>query len=576
MMTENQLRQQQIQTSAAQQADIQAQAQERQRDVADSKYLQNKLYDPDFQKAFGTGDTDAITKHLAGQVQPKTLTNTIEESQKLIKNKQDRQTSKNSLVKSQVEAEDAANKSLMSALDPESLGKFSDEDAANIASAAVSRLSRQYGDVLGPDFASKITPHGGWNAGNVREWAPKIVALSGMGALAFDEAQRRSKEAAETADKLRSANAPYVVGPGAAALPANTATAAPATAASAASPVDSGIPISRGGPQPATAPAPQATPIFTNPPAATQAANAPLGDRLDLLNASLAHHYLATHPQEKSVPAAFQLPKSATQGDFEAVNKTLEDEVQKQIERGHLSVAQANLARENKKFDLEYGPDAVQTLGHNILANPDAITPTSLGALKVPVMKWLNSQGYNEPKPADANARATELAANNALSSTDFIRKAIQNPEVSSRLGPILGNLGKVEQKVGTAVGLSPEAETAAQELRTRMRYFVFQEGKALLSGRLPQNLMKELETSSADVHMDAPTLLGALNGAKDSAVTNLDNIDKQRFGGKARPRTVRGLPPGDARQNKATGHILASDDGWKTSYDPQTGEYVK
>ena len=73
------------------------------------------------------------------------------------------------------------------------------------------------------------------------------------------------------------------------------------------------------------------------------------------------------------------------------------------------------------------------------------------------------------------------------------------------------------------------------------MKYFVFQEGKAVLGGRLPQQLMKSLEESSANVNMKPDMLQGALAGAKGNAEGVMDNVDKQRFGGAMRTRDMRG-----------------------------------
>ncbi len=73
------------------------------------------------------------------------------------------------------------------------------------------------------------------------------------------------------------------------------------------------------------------------------------------------------------------------------------------------------------------------------------------------------------------------------------------------------------------------------------MRYFVFQEGKAVLGGRLPQQLMKQLESSSARVSMDPNMLVGAVKGAEDNANSVMDNADRERFGGKMRSRESRG-----------------------------------
>jgi len=146
-------------------------------------------------------------------------------------------------------------------------------------------------------------------------------------------------------------------------------------------------------------------------------------------------------------------------------------------------------------------------------------------------------QKYNLPLPTalDAAGKQQETAGRSSLDNIAYVRQAIQNPEIAAQIGPILGRLGNVEMHVGTAVGLSPQAEQLAQELRTRMRYFIFQEGKGVMGGRLPISMMKALEESSPSVKMDANMLKGALNGAEGAAQTSLNNLEKQRWGGRMR-----------------------------------------
>jgi hypothetical protein len=69
---ENLLRQQQIQQSQAQMSDIQAQAQQRQRDLADQNTLKDALKDPSNAQAFGSGNLD----FLNGKVSPTFQINT--------------------------------------------------------------------------------------------------------------------------------------------------------------------------------------------------------------------------------------------------------------------------------------------------------------------------------------------------------------------------------------------------------------------------------------------------------------------------------------------------------------------
>lgn len=243
---------------------------------------------------------------------------------------------------------------------------------------------------------------------------------------------------------------------------------------------------------------------------------------------------------------------------------------------GRLSVEQGRLALEAAKQKAELGPDTAQTWVDVLKKNPDAVKEVP-PLVKSKVATLFSQQtGLPMPTAAAATSQASEIANKNALDNASFIQDAIKDPEIQKRLGTVLGRLGDVEQHLGEATfGLSPEAAKKAQELRTRMRYFVFQEGRGILGGRMPQQLMNALETSSANTHMDAPTLSGALQGAVGAALTNSDNVDKERFGGQARPRVLRGLPAGRTATDPNTQHRVGSDDDWKTKYDLATGQVI-
>lgn len=215
------------------------------------------------------------------------------------------------------------------------------------------------------------------------------------------------------------------------------------------------------------------------------------------------------------------------------------------------AVAGGELGLKAKEFAIKYGGDVVKGWADVLKQNPDAVSEIPPD-LKNGVMKeFTSSTGLPFPKPLAAGTQTQEVAARNALDGAAFIEKALENPEIRAQIGPIMGRLGNAEQAIGTAGHLSPEAAQMAQELRTRMRYFVFQEGKAVLGGRLPQKLMDELSQSSASVKMDPDMLKGAVSGAKDNALSILDNADRERFGGQMRTREQRGY--GSTGQSAAT-----------------------
>ena len=257
------------------------------------------------------------------------------------------------------------------------------------------------------------------------------------------------------------------------------------------------------------------------------------------------------------------------------------------IHRLSTAVAQGRLAQEQMVNGMKYGPGTQQYWVKQLQDNPDSIAEMPAELRSTVGKGFTEATGLPLPTKVGEAAKTQETAARNALDGATFIQKALQNPEIRANLGPIMGRLGLAEQTLGSAPQLSPEASALAQELRTRMRYFVFQEGKAILGGRLPQQLMMQLESSSPNPTMDPAMLEGALNGAAGNAKAVMENVDKQRFGGQARPAAMRhaatsgaaALPQGGgkpidkttARQfyaaagnDPAKAQKLAEDNGWK------------
>ncbi len=214
--------------------------------------------------------------------------------------------------------------------------------------------------------------------------------------------------------------------------------------------------------------------------------------------------------------------------------------------RLNASVNAGRLQQERVVNGMKYGPGTQEYWVDQIAHNPDSIKEMPAELRSVVGQKFKQATGLPLPTPLTGPTKQSETAARNALDSTQFVRKAMQNPEIAANIGPIMGRLGNMEQSTGVATGLSPAAAAAAQELRTRMRYLVLQEGKAVLGGRMPQQLMEQLEQSSPNVKMDHGLLTGALNGVEENARVVMDNADKQRFGGQMRSRQMRGIggPP--------------------------------
>jgi hypothetical protein len=208
-------------------------------------------------------------------------------------------------------------------------------------------------------------------------------------------------------------------------------------------------------------------------------------------------------------------------------------------EAKRIATEQQNAGINAKKFAMDYGGDAIKGWAQQIAQNPDTANQVP-PALRTPVMAQFTADtGRPFPKPLTGPAVTQESAARNALDAVNQINESLKDPEIQKRIGPILGRLGNAEQATGMALGLTPEQEAKAQQLRTNMRYLMFTEAKSLMGGRIPQQLMGQLESSSPNVAMDAGTLKGAMAGVTDAANRQLDQTYKQRYGEAAvRPLT--------------------------------------
>ena len=448
-LTEQALRQAQIATQQQQQQLVQAEAQQKQRDLADQNTIQEAQKDPQMARAFGEGDFSA----LAGKIQPKTL-------DQVTANNLTHQTTAATLSKEKLDE----NAKKHDVVEQGLTGLMGLDDAAAVA-AYPALKSQLEADKVVP---SGILPQTIQSKDDITALAAKNGYLAGVNskAAALKETQAKTAQAEAAASEA-------------------TAKAGQA-----------------GAEQKKT----EQTIAGETPIQPAEAA------RLAQEQAQLAEtsrHNLAAEASQKLEAQA----------------------------------AQTRATVEAKKFTAEFGGDAIAGWAKTIEQNPDAEASIPAALRTAVQQKFMQNTGLPFPKALTGQALDQERAARNSLSIVDEINSDLKNPEIQSRLGPILGRLGNVEQRVGTAVGLSPEAEAAAQRLRTNMRYMVFQEGKALFGARVPQNLMKQLEESSPSVSMDAGTLNGAIAGVKDAAGRALKTADQQRFGGQSRSDEALGIP---------------------------------
>jgi hypothetical protein len=308
--------------------------------------------------------------------------------------------------------------------------------------------------------------------------------------------------------------------------------------------------------------------------AATETMNQAHAGQFDADAAKLIQDKQNTAAALPSVQAKAQ--NDAADATFKASHGGLSAE---EIQQNATARITANAAAQNaainaKKFAVEFGGDAVKGWAAQVAANPDtanAVPP----ALKTAVMTQFSkdNNGLPFPKPLTGTAVDQERAAGTVLARIPRIQQLMNDPEIANSLGPILGRLGDLSQTVGTATGLSDSAAAKAQELRTLLNYTVMGEGKALLGGRLPQQMMQQLQTTSVKNTMDPALARGAMTAMAGAANDVLDSNYKQRYGAAAvRPQpapagtvnmkapdgTIKPVPAADVDHYKSLGATVA------------------
>jgi len=292
------------------------------------------------------------------------------------------------------------------------------------------------------------------------------------------------------------------------------------------------------------------------------------------------------HPDDPAAQAAAMDAKdrvAKAQRDTELAQQLRHNLSTESTAKVMAGVAQGRLDQEKLINGMKYGPGTQEYWVQQISENPDSIKEMPAELRSSVGQAFSKKTGLPLPTALSGQTQQQETAARNALDSISAVQQILKNPNIQKQLGPIMGRLQNVEERVGTATGLSPEDERQAQELRTRMRYLVFQEGRAVLGGRLPTQLMTQLEASSPNVKMDPNMLAGSMDAVGKNAESIMDNADRQRFGGKMRPRSMRqtgpSLPQGGGKvidtataqqfyqaagNDPAKARQMAADAGWK------------
>ncbi len=221
------------------------------------------------------------------------------------------------------------------------------------------------------------------------------------------------------------------------------------------------------------------------------------------------------------------------------------EESSRKIAQQNANTNAGRLRLEIDRNNMENGPNAVNGWVETLKMNPDAVKEVAPRLRTAVSQAFTKATGLPLPTPLQGQLVGQENAARNTLDNAEWLAEAAQNPLISGQTGALLGRLGNAEMRLGTAVGLSPEAERLGQEFRNRAKQFVFQDAKAVSGGgRMSPQVLKELEDVSASPKMDPNMFQGALNGAIGNAQTILRNTDRARFGNKSRSDEALGIKP--------------------------------
>lgn len=230
-----------------------------------------------------------------------------------------------------------------------------------------------------------------------------------------------------------------------------------------------------------------------------------------------------------------------------------------------LQIAMDTIRLQNEKNAND--PDVAKSAMQSLIDNPDGVKnmdPKIKAAAEKELLK-----NYNLPIPTtiDNTTQQRDMFAKQAVDSANRVTNSLLNkPWVMARVGPLLGRVGELEQKLGAAkfdkdgamihdpardaaakelnnfniplTGLTNQQAADVQEFRTALNYLVFNEGRAMFGARIPEQLMREFKNTSVRDAQSIPNFLGALSAARSNAYGVQQSIEKMRWGGnKMRPQ---------------------------------------
>ena len=193
-----------------------------------------------------------------------------------------------------------------------------------------------------------------------------------------------------------------------------------------------------------------------------------------------------------------------------AETKRLHD-MENQIAKGNLSVAQARETRENKEFQAKYGnADSRSAFTQAVLENPDSYFSLP-PELKIGVATDLAAQGKPVPTQLPSDLKNRAVSAGVSLAAIQRVRDLLQDPDLAGATGPWQGLKGNFEQKIGDTFFKDAVRASKEQQLRTELANLKFSESKGIFGGRPASQLIEALSNVTASQKMSDPLIQGAL-----------------------------------------------------------------
>ncbi len=231
---------------------------------------------------------------------------------------------------------------------------------------------------------------------------------------------------------------------------------------------------------------------------------------------------------DKYGEALSELGESAITPTTRAMNESL---VANRVEQRKMrQIQEAHLRQTMREFDLTKGPQAIDKLAGQVHENPDLLQKLSGDVYNLVSQRYEDKYQTPPPKPIPAELKNREDASFIALNNVNRINELLKNPVIQQRMGVWGGNLGNLEQALGTTVGLSDQDARDIQAFRSSVNYLFAQEAKSIFSGRPPQKLMDEIKASSPKMKMGLPLFQGAMDAVKATGENNLKTADDVRF----------------------------------------------